>query len=323
MCIIIAKYRNGRLPNKNELKNSFEYNSDGAGFMYVDNGKVIIDKGYMTYESFIDRFDELCKKYNDFNEKSLVIHCRIGTSSSNTAKNTHPYPLSRKEKNLHKTYIKTDLGVVHNGIISQYTPHWKNPTTNDTQEFIIKYLTPLYENYKQFYKNKFIMNGIKNIINSKLVFLDTNDRIYFVGKDEFIEEDKGLFFSNDSYKYNIYFTRYYNDKYNNNYDDLYEKWAKEYEKYEDKNDFDYCIVYNEDGNKTGKIIYYADLEFLDNDDYIYSIANEEFKEIGNNYTAFDVYDYNLYEIVDDKAYLIGNIFDDEIEIFSNKYEKII
>ena len=53
MCIIIAKNRNGRLPSEEELKTSFEYNSDGAGFMYIDNGKVVIDKGYMTYDSFI------------------------------------------------------------------------------------------------------------------------------------------------------------------------------------------------------------------------------------------------------------------------------
>ena len=210
MCIIIAKYKNGRLPKKDELKNSFEYNSDGAGFMYVNNGKVVIDKGYMTYENFIDRFDELCEKFNNFEDKSLVIHCRIGTSSSNTAKNTHPYPISHKERDLHKKYVETELGVAHNGIIQEYTPNWKNPSTNDTQEFILKYLSPLYDNYKEFYKNKYLMNGIEDIIKSKLVFLDTDDKIYFVGKNKFIEEDTGLFFSNDSYRYSL---KYLDDEY--------------------------------------------------------------------------------------------------------------
>ena len=52
MCIIIAKNKNNRLPKKAELEYSFNHNHDGAGFMYPDNGKVIIDKGYMTFEKF-------------------------------------------------------------------------------------------------------------------------------------------------------------------------------------------------------------------------------------------------------------------------------
>ncbi len=307
MCIIMAKYKNGRLPKKEELKNSFEYNSDGAGFMYVDNKKVIIDKGYMNYESFINRFDELCEKYNDFKNKSLVIHCRIGTSSSNTAKNTHPYPLSIKEKDLHKTYFETDLGVAHNGIINEYTPHWQNPTTNDTQEFILKYLTPLYNNYKEFYKNKYIMNGIEDIINSKLVFLDKNDRIYFVGKDRFIEEDKGLFFSNDSYKYS-----FIND---------YTNWKYMGTEYYKNANYDECINVYDINNKIIGTAYYDDLEFLEKDDYI--VCEDRYEEIGNDYTAYDTYSFDLYEIIDDKAYFIGNMFDDNIQIYSNKYEKII
>ena len=43
MCIIIAKDKKSRIPTEKELKNSFEYNNDGAGFMYVDNNKVVID----------------------------------------------------------------------------------------------------------------------------------------------------------------------------------------------------------------------------------------------------------------------------------------
>ena len=75
MCIIIAKDKKSRIPTEKELKNSFEWNNDGAGFMYVDNNKVVIDKGYMTWESFIKRYKTLLQKYNNFKNKSLVIHC--------------------------------------------------------------------------------------------------------------------------------------------------------------------------------------------------------------------------------------------------------
>ena len=97
MCIIIAKDKKNRLPKIKELEYCFDYNNDGAGFMYTDNGKVIIDKGYMTKEDFLARYKTLCKKYNNFKDKCLVAHCRIGTAGSNTAQNTHPYALTKKE----------------------------------------------------------------------------------------------------------------------------------------------------------------------------------------------------------------------------------
>jgi predicted glutamine amidotransferase len=204
MCIIIAKMKHKRLPTESELRNSFFNNNDGAGLMYVDNGEVCIEKGFMTYKEFKKRYDELCKEYNNFEGKSLVLHFRIGTSSGNTPKNTHPYPITYKESDLHKTRLVTDLGVVHNGIIHDYNPKGKNPTTNDTQQFIMRYLHPLYSNFKDFYKCKAIMNGIDDITNSKFTFLDTEDKLYFVG--DFINKD-GLLFSNNTYMdYSSYYS---------------------------------------------------------------------------------------------------------------------
>jgi predicted glutamine amidotransferase len=197
MCIIIAKNKSDRLPTYEELLNSFEYNSDGAGFMYTQRGKVVIDKGYMKFSDFIKRYNQLCKEFHDFKNKSLVIHCRIGTSSGNTPANTHPYPITNKEKELHKLKFETDLGMAHNGIIRDYTPTWTKPTTNDTQEFILKYVYNLYNHWNDFYKNRFILEGLSAITNSKLAFLDKDDNLYLVG---YFVEDNGLNFSNTSYK---------------------------------------------------------------------------------------------------------------------------
>ena len=66
MCIIIAKTKTMRLPTETELRNCFSRNPDGAGFMYVDNEKVVIDKGYMDVNTFIKRFNKLCKRNNNF-----------------------------------------------------------------------------------------------------------------------------------------------------------------------------------------------------------------------------------------------------------------
>lgn len=197
MCIIVAKEKNVGLPTYKQLLNCFEYNSDGAGFMYVKNNKVIIDKGYMTWKKFYKRYQKLCRKFNNFENQSLIMHFRIGTSSGNTPQNTHPYPISNKVDDLHKLYVKTDLGMVHNGIIHDYTPNDKLSKTNDTQEFILKYVSTLYNHYPKFYKDKYITKGMEDITNSKLAFMDTSGYIYYVG--DFITEN-GVKFSNSSYE---------------------------------------------------------------------------------------------------------------------------
>lgn len=259
MCIIIAKDKSGRIPTIEELTNSFTYNSDGAGFMYVKNDKVVIDKGYMKLTDFLDRFKELCEEFNDFKNKSLVIHCRIGTSSGNTPENTHPYPISGKVKDLHKTHIECDLGMAHNGIIHDYTPSGKKPNTNDTQEFILKYVNKLYDKWEDFYKDKYILSGMEDITNSKLVFMNTSGDLYYVG--EFVEDEK-LKFSNTSYKsYSYYKTG--KSYYTNHYD-----W------YED--DYEHTPSYGEVGSKyIGEHIKDSDWWYLDSSWWIVIDGVEE------------------------------------------------
>ena len=199
MCIIIAKDKIGRLPKEEELKNAFEYNDDGAGFMYVDNGKVVIDKGYMTFESFMKHYKKLLSKYNDFKDKSLVLHFRIGTSGRNTKGNTHPYPITNNVKKLRKRHLSNEsIGIAHNGIIKGYGTA---TGLNDTQEYISKYLYQLYSHYKDFYKNEDMLYQIDLATNSKFAILDSDDNIYYIG--EFID-DNGLNFSNDTYKHSYY-----------------------------------------------------------------------------------------------------------------------
>lgn len=294
MCIIIAKGKSDRLPTEKELKNSFEWNSDGAGFMYVENGHVIIDKGFMTYNSFITHYNKLLKKFNNFDNKSLVIHCRIGTSGKNNKGNTHPYPITNNPRLLHTKKLRVDIGVAHNGIIHGYG----TPTgLNDTQEFIIDYLYPLYKDYKDFYKSEQIMLGIEKITGSKLAILDSNDEIYYVGN--FIR-DKGLNFSNNTYE-DYHYSNYYSYDYNKYYnDDWYDKLYKKQE--EEKADYDNSYnSYNEDymiplekdwyvdiygnGNPTivGDKKYWYDLETL----YLYEDKGDEFSMISINSIVYD------------------------------------
>lgn len=98
MCIAIWKPENITLFEET-LKNCWDANSDGAGFMYPENGKVVIVKGLMTFKDFMDA-------YEPHKAKACVLHFRISTHGKTNAANTHPFAVS------------DTLGLVHNGIIN-------------------------------------------------------------------------------------------------------------------------------------------------------------------------------------------------------------
>lgn len=294
MCIIIAKDKIGRLPTEKELKNAFEYNNDGAGFMYVDNGKVVIDKGYMTYDSFLKHYKSLLNKYNNFKNKSLVIHCRIGTSGRNTKGNTHPYPITDNQKALKTRHLSREpIGIAHNGIIRGYGTA---TGLNDTQEYISKYLYPLYFHYRDFYKNKDMLYQIEQATNSKFAILDKNDKIYYVG--EFID-DNGLNFSNNTYKMESCYS--YRFSYTDWYDELYNKQqlAQSEEQSYWEEESEYMVP-------------------LEKEWYIDLWGNGNAKQIGNKDYWYNYETLELFELRDDDFELIATnpiIYDENYEEF--------
>lgn len=314
MCIIVAKDKMTKLPKDEYLKNCFTNNPDGAGFMYVDNSnQVVIDKGYMTYKSFHKRYKKLCRKYNDFVNKSLVMHFRIGTAGANSRENTHPYPVHYDKEVLHKTYYKTSLGMAHNGIIRDYNPPTGDKTTNDTQNFIMKYVYPLYKHYRKFYKNKYIMDGLEDITGSKLAFLDKCDNIYLVGTFE--KDENGVQYSNGNYKPYDYSKNYgYYGMYYRDYDD-YSYWEQYYKKtkkeIEKKNE---DFIKEEINNKYEPEY---DSEIILEPNWYYSVDEKEFEKVGDKNLVYDYYYGILYEVnsMGDYEYIGSNamIFDENGE----------
>lgn len=219
MCIIVAKNKGVVLPTKRTIKKCFEYNSDGAGLMYVDNGKVVIDKGYMSFGSFYKRIKEL-KTYfgSDLTDKALVFHFRIGTAGSNGIENCHPYPISDNVDDLHAVDIVTDLGIAHNGIISEYNPgeNDKKLDMNDTQIFIRDYINGFRTVRQDFYLNSYIQKLIlKESKHNKFAIMDGKENIIILGD---FQQDNGVYYSNGTYKTGAY--SYYNSHYDW-YDDAY------------------------------------------------------------------------------------------------------
>lgn len=180
MCVILVKERGIELPTKDILESCWKRNPDGAGFMFNDCDKVVIMKGFMTFEEFYLRL-QTANEFYHLKEKGLVIHFRIATSGLKDKGNCHPYPISNDNLDLRKSFITTELGIAHNGIIRSY--NGKNNILNDTQLFIKNDLFELNSLDKKFYKNVIFQSMIERLIDgSRLVFLNKKGEIIKLGK---------------------------------------------------------------------------------------------------------------------------------------------
>lgn len=294
MCIIVAKNKGVALPTKSTLLECFTNNGDGAGIMYVKDGKVIIEKGLMTFGELWHKIKELKHEFNsDLTDKAIVLHFRIGTHGENDGATTHPFPISGNAEDLRATYFETDIAMAHNGIMSEF--NYDN-ILSDTQVFVKDYVSVFKELNKDFYKNDKVMKIISdraNINSNKLCFLDKDENIYWYG---YSVEDNGIIYSNSTYKepkkyYSSY--RYYDyDYYGGYYDYNYVSKVKPTKPKNDKLTFDGFIK--------KKIKY----DILETGDFYQTLSGAEFVE--KNEVLIVDEDLNLYEKTsNDTLSLIG------------------
>lgn len=161
MCIIALKPEGVILPDYT-LKTMWDGNPHGAGFMYSENGKLVIIKGLMTFEDFLGAYLEAGV------ERKMVMHFRIRTSGTNGPEMTHPF------------MVVSGLGMVHNGIIT------KMETTaekSDTAVFA-ELLASEYVNPAEAVKNRFHREMIGAYIGAynKLVFMDSDGNTTIVNE---------------------------------------------------------------------------------------------------------------------------------------------
>lgn len=194
MCIIVYKPAGIPLPNYNILFNCFDSNPDGTGYMYQDHNskKVIINKGFMSFDSFITAIENLSNNI-DITASNLVMHFRYATQGSINSANCHPFPITDKVKQLQQSTITANTAMVHNGVIPFCSDYNNKNKLSDTQIFIRDYLSKM-DNSTLF--NPAVLALIEESTSSKFIFMD-NSRIEMLGR--FIE-DKGIFYSNDTYK---------------------------------------------------------------------------------------------------------------------------
>ena len=200
MCIIAAKPAGTPMPSDETLRNMWDANPDGAGFMYPTtakkNGKAVhqvtIEKGYMDYDKFRAALDELGKQY-DLTALPLVMHFRITTHGGTCPELTHPFPVTGSAAALKKLRSTARLGIAHNGIIHSVSP---GKGMSDTAEYVRTQLAPLTQALPRWYESPPALELVKNAIDSKMAIMDGWGKIVTIGK---FEQADGLLYSNTSY----------------------------------------------------------------------------------------------------------------------------
>ena len=140
MCVIIVKNEKQKIPTKEYLKKAWTCNPDGAGYMFADDSKVKIRKGFMSFEAFIEALERDAKMY-DLGHKSVVLHFRIATHGGVNAVNTQPFAVSNNIKDLQALSGESSYGFAHNGIIYGYGDNKKQ--ISDTADFVMTLLSKL------------------------------------------------------------------------------------------------------------------------------------------------------------------------------------
>jgi len=191
MCIAVYKPE-GKVLSLATLKECYTSNPDGAGFMYAENKKLHIEKGFFSFQTFYDAF----KKHEN---KQAVVHFRIKTHGKIDTANCHPFA------------VNNAIGFVHNGVISGYG----DADFSDTVRFNEKILRPLVSKWGNLalFQDPIIELLEGRIGYSKLVFLDRHGNHKIMNEHKGVWDD-GIWYSNDSYKpYVAPVTSWYNTKY--------------------------------------------------------------------------------------------------------------
>lgn len=202
MCIIAAKPAGIPMPSEDTLRNMWEGNPDGAGFMYPaevegKHGKrravVQVEKGFMSFDGFKTALGKLAELV-DLTSTPIVMHFRITTHGGTCPELTHPFPVTDSRGALRKLRATAPVGVAHNGIIHSVTPA---KDMSDTSEYIATQLAPLHKALPRFWENPHALQLIRNGIGSKMAVLSADGTITTIGE---FNEDKGVLYSNYSWK---------------------------------------------------------------------------------------------------------------------------
>lgn len=186
MCVIAYQPKDSKEITENRLLAMWLNNPDGAGIMYKDDkGNICFSKGYMDFYDFYRDYLIIKRDYNF----ECGIHFRVATSGGINKQMCHPFIITNSENKIKKTYGNSEICIMHNGII----PIYEREGLNDTCEYIITRLYPLYKNDKEFFENNKIVRRIESEINYGKLLIFAKDKTKMIG-DWVLDDD--IYYSN-------------------------------------------------------------------------------------------------------------------------------
>lgn len=177
MCVYLWK-PHGEMVDPEILEQCWNYNRDGAGYMWSEKGKVEIRKGYFKFDSFFEAYTNDLPRINS-HKSGCAIHFRIGTSGVMDKTNCHPHQ------------ITPSLAFVHNGILPIEVP--KDSKVSDSIIFAKTFFSALPPNW---YKSKNLLSLVELAIqNNKMLILDGQGKHYLLN-EEYGEWIGNIYYSN-------------------------------------------------------------------------------------------------------------------------------
>lgn len=124
MCLIVHAPA-GKTVDESWLRNFHQRNSDGYGFMWVEDGKLKIYKRLADADHFVE-------DWNRFVPFERVVHLRMRTHGAIDLVNCHPYIVQT---------APYGIALMHNGVLS--IGNTSDTTKSDTWHYIEKFLKPM------------------------------------------------------------------------------------------------------------------------------------------------------------------------------------
>jgi len=178
MCQAIVKSA-GLTIAKSKLKCAWDSNPHGAGFAYLSESRVRIEKGFFNFKSF-------WKAYRAVQHLDVLIHFRFATHGDQTPENCHPFELGE------------DSAIIHNGILDRFLPRGKDERS-DTRVFVEDLLNPTLATVPHsthaFLSDELTQRTLENLIGySKLAAL-TPEGFALVNEELGTWDSKGVWWS--------------------------------------------------------------------------------------------------------------------------------
>lgn len=204
MCLLLHR-RAGHSPTKDAYQNAFAANPDGVGMAYVEGRKLVVDKGYETFDAWWAAYEKL-------GDREMLVHFRKASPNMKIVKEMcHPFSFDTGK--VFETEVdgvatpRYQFAVAHNGKLP-----WRfTDAQSDTCCFVEDLLHPALERDPYLLEFPYGIGMIEKIVTEKnklaIMRYDVEDdaiEVFVINRNADVDGRKGhekwgCWFSNESY----------------------------------------------------------------------------------------------------------------------------